>query len=103
MKIRKFENIDFDDWDIQEEEPSEFEGKEFDTYIHGSKGEGWDILRTKFDISDYPKPGEKEKRDFCDNIIYINYEIKIVYKIIDGKPRAISVNFGDGRGDVNIE
>jgi len=77
MGIKKFENFE------ENFEEKSYEGEEFDTYLHGYKEDGFDLIR-RFGLNDDdPLYGK---------LLYINYEVKIRYKIIDGEPVMISVN-----------
>ena len=59
------------------------------TYVHGSKDDGYDLCE-KYGIDPESKLGEK--------LIYVNYEVKIIYEIKDNKLIARQIDAGDGFG-----
>lgn len=80
MKIKLFENFE-ENW--EEEDNNSYEGLEFDTYVHGSKDEGSYLAK---------KLGIPEDHPLFEELVYINYEVKIGYKVINGKPEIISID-----------
>lgn len=65
----------------------------FDSYVHGNKETGYSKCE-ELGIDPESKLGEK--------LIYINYEVKIVYEIIRDEIKAIQVDAGDGQGLQNL-
>ena len=59
------------------------------TYVHGSKEDGFDICG-QYDIDPDSELGKR--------LIYINYEVKLIYEIVNDKPILNQVDAGDGRG-----
>lgn len=59
------------------------------TYVHGSKEDGYQLCED-YGIDPKSKLGQK--------LIYINYEVKIMYEIVDDKLVARQVDTGDGQG-----
>lgn len=62
---------------------------EITTYVHGSKSDGLELCR---------EYGVDPETDLGEKLIYLNYEVKLVYEIIDNKPILKKVNAGDGQG-----
>jgi hypothetical protein len=59
------------------------------TYVHSNKEDGYDLCE-KFGID--------PKSDLGEKLIYINYEVKLVYNIVKDKLVLKQINAGDGQG-----
>ena len=62
---------------------------EITSYVHGDKETGYEYCE-QYGIDPKSKLGEK--------LIYLNYEVKLVYEIVGDKPILKKVNAGDGQG-----
>ena len=60
-----------------------------ETYVHGSKDDGYELCE-EYGIDKESELGER--------LIYVNYEVKIIYEIKDNKLIARQIDSGDGQG-----
>jgi hypothetical protein len=63
------------------------------THVQGSKDDGYDLCE-KYGVDPKSKLGER--------MIYLNYDVKLVYEIVDDKLILKQVDAGDGQKMCNV-